>query len=164
MMFTRVLLFASLAVADGFTSIAFLSSRGSSPFLARASVTDPDAVDYDAPLERLVAVGDIVRSGEADPLLDHESVVEDDNAVYHDKTGAVVDLDPIRNPKPTQLHSDEQTDFDAPLWRRKEVGDIVRTGEAGELDHETVVDDYDSCYHGKDGSEECVDFDPPSVP
>jgi hypothetical protein len=110
-----------------------------------------------------MAVGDIVRSGEADPLLDHESVVEDDDAVYHDKTGAVVDLDPIHNPKPTKLHSDEQTDFDAPLWRRKEVGDIVRAGEAGVLDHETVVDDYDSCYHGKDGSEECVDFDPPSA-
>lgn len=160
MMFARVLLFASLVVADAFTSNAFLSSRHSSPFLMRVAARDPDAVDFDAPLERRMAVGDIVRSGEADPFPDHEPVVDDDSTVYHNKNGEEVDLDPIHNPVMMMLHSDENTDFDAPLWRRKEVGDIVRSGDAKELDHEVVVDDYDSCYHGKDGSEECVDFDP----
>ena len=162
MMLAFALLFVSLVVADAFTSNAFLSSRSSSPFLTRVATRDPDEVDFDAPLERLVAVGDIVRSGEADPLLDHETVVDDDSSVYHGKNGEEVDLDPIHNPTPTKLHSDENTDFDAPMWRLKEVGDIVRSGDAKELDHEVIVDDYDSCYHGKDGSiEECVDFDPP---
>jgi hypothetical protein len=161
MMFAFVLLFASLVVAEAFMSNAFLSSRHSSPFLMRVATRDPDAVDFDAPLERLMAVGDIVRSGESDPLLDHETVVDDDNSVYHNKFGEEVDLDPIHNPTPTKLHSDENTDFDAPMWRLKEVGDIVRSGEAKALDHEVVVDDDNTCYHGKDGSiEECVDFDP----
>lgn len=165
-MFARVLLLTSLvAVADAFT-VAFLSSSRIS--LMQAKAPDADAVDFDAPLDRLAAVGDIVRSESDDPLrmLDHEIVVDDENSVYHGKDGSIdeVDFDPIHNPKPTKQHSDERTDFDAPLWRLKEVGDIVSSGETvgldHMLDHEIVVDDENSVYHGKDGSIDEVDFDP----
>ena len=121
---------------------------------APRSVSKPqfatEKVDYDAPVESMVAVGNIVKTGEGNDILDHEIVVDDEE---------VVDFDPVRNPIQGKKIVSEATDFDAPLYKRKAVGDIVRSGEGGELDHDPIVDD--ECYMGKEGNlNDCVDFDP----
>ena len=81
--------------------------------------------DFDAPLEKRVAVGDIVKSGEGKPL-DHQPVVSDSEEP---------DMDPFHSPNP------DLVDFDAPLERRMAVGDIVKSGEGKPLDHQPVVSD-----------------------
>jgi len=134
---------------------------------------EEEAVDYDAPLERLMAVGDIVPSG--DPvLLDHEIIVDDE--CYAGKNGdfkECVDFDPLHGNGVVskQGHSNESTDFDAPLYKAKAAGNIVSAGDPVLLDHEIVVDDEPTAdfdpLHGngvvsKNGpSNELTDFDAP---
>ena len=136
---------------SAFVPAAFLPKK--LPHLMAAPSAQED-IDFDAPTDRLKAAGHLVASG--DPkLLDHEIVVDDDDALD--------DYDPLHgNGVVSGGHSDDRTDFDAPMYRSKAVGNVVRSGEGGELDHEPVVDD--ECYMGKDGSfGECVDFDPPKA-
>jgi len=128
----------------------------------RSSAHSGAETDFDAPLYRMRAVGNVVRTGEGHDILDHKIVVEDADARRMDRNGEKVDMDPLHKPMRSIAHSHAYTDFDAPLYRMMAAGGVVRSGEGGTLDHDPVVDD--ECYLGKRGEfVDCVDFDSPVI-
>jgi len=114
-----------------------------------------EAIDFDAPLERQIAVGNIQVSSALNEL--STRVVENDDDE--------LDVDspvPMHLIRSSSQHSNDRTDFDAPLYRRKHAGNVVLAGEGFSLDHEIELDQ--ECYMGKDMSfDDCVDFDPPKL-
>jgi hypothetical protein len=101
-------------------------------------------IDFDAPLDALMAVGDVVRSGEGRVLETNPDVEEEDFDA------------PTYTPKDRMGRPG--IDFDAPLDALMAVGDVVRSGEGRVLASNPVVDE--ECESENPTNPACRDNDP----